>query len=52
MTSWRRKTGIEDLEVGAAFYRRATPRRTELIVVTKAGRFGYEWLVGYEVARR
>ena len=51
MTSWRRKTGIEDLEVGAGFYLRAMPRRTDLIVVTKAGRFGYEWIARYYVPR-
>jgi hypothetical protein len=30
-------------------YRVATPKRTQMTVVTRPGRFGFEWVVSYEV---
>jgi hypothetical protein len=49
VTSWRRSRQSENLSVSYAEYRAARPHR-HVTVVTKPGRLGFEWIVGYAVA--
>lgn len=51
LESWRRPGGTEELGVSADLAARLRPPGSVLIVVTKPGRFGYEWIVRYELAR-
>lgn len=47
--SWRPTKRRETIRVGARTYRGIVSKESKLIVQTKRGRFGFEWLVGYEV---
>lgn len=49
LASWRPKEGSEILEVSSSEYQRATPLHTKVRVVTKPGRFGFEWRVSYDI---
>lgn len=51
LDSWRKKGEVEKLEISSSLYRQITLKRTWLNVVTKPGKFGFEWLVGLGVAR-
>ncbi len=42
--SWRRGRRQEVLDVSEDLYRRAVPGETKLLVVTKPGRLGFEWV--------
>ncbi len=48
--SWRGEQP-EYVRVSIAQYARLVPKRSELVVVTRPGRLGFEWIVGSEVAR-
>jgi len=48
--SWRQPGTLEKLEVSSSLFDRIVPQQTRLIVVTKAGRLGHEWLVGLREA--
>ena len=43
--SWRSGRGTEKISVSSWEYGKLKPRESALTVVTKPGRFGYEWLV-------
>lgn len=47
--SWRADGGIEAIRVSSYDYDRIIPRKTEITVTTKPGKFKHEWLVGYKV---
>ena len=47
--SWRPTKMREDISVGARMYRRIVSKKSKLIVQTRRGRFGFEWLDGYEI---
>ncbi|HEV8675898.1 MAG TPA: hypothetical protein VGX21_17815 [Methylomirabilota bacterium] len=49
LESWRKPGGVESVRVRYSVYRVATPKRIRMTVVTRPGRFGYEWVVSYEV---
>lgn len=48
--SWRRKGERETFAVPRYLYEQITPKRTKMIILTKPGRFGYEWAAGYSIA--
>ncbi len=47
--SWRPGEKTERVRVSYSEYRRIEPDKTEVSVTTRSGRFGYEWLVGFEL---
>lgn len=51
LQSWRRPGRTEQLIVATSVHARLKPQRSTLLVATKPGRFGYEWVVRYELAR-
>jgi hypothetical protein len=50
--SWREDGRTEKLSITGSEYSKIIPYSTEIIVTTKPGKFGYEWLVGYQIEYR
>lgn len=50
LDSWRKRGEAEKLKISVSLYRQIVPKRTIMKVVTKPGRYGFEWLVTYSVA--
>lgn len=51
LDSWRTAGETEDLNIARSLYERIVPGRTLTTVITKPGRFSFEWVVGYHVAQ-
>lgn len=49
VNSWRRAGEDEDLSVPRPFHERIGPGQATITVVTKPGRFGFEWIVEYRL---
>lgn len=47
LKSWRAKRDIEKMRVSRSLYLQLTTDKSSMIVATKQGRFGFEWLVRY-----
>lgn len=47
LTSWRKKSGYENIEVGAGWYNNLKPG-DRLRIVTREGRLDFEWIVSWE----
>jgi hypothetical protein len=51
ITSWNGKAGGEKIKVSHTVYRRAKVDRSVLIVGTRPGRLGFEWITAYRIRR-
>lgn len=49
VASWRGENRTERIPVNRSVYDRLQPGATKMLVTTKPGRLGFEWLVGYEI---
>lgn len=51
LDSWRAAGKTEELNIASSLHKLIVPGRTLITVVTKPGRFSFEWIVGYHVAQ-
>jgi hypothetical protein len=47
--SWRDPGDVEKIHLNERDYQKVQPESTEMTVVTKPGRFGYEWIKEYRL---
>lgn len=48
VASWHGE-GLEELKVSGSDFAKIEPKKSSMTITTKPGRFGYEWVVGYEM---
>ncbi len=48
VTSWHGE-GSEELKVSGSDFAKIVPKKSSMKITTKPGRFGYEWLLRYEI---
>ena len=51
LDSWRRPGETEHLDITRGLYERIIPGQTLMMIVTKPGRFGFEWVVEYRLVQ-
>jgi hypothetical protein len=49
--SWRQGHDVEEIKVPHDTYSRAKPAETVMVLETREGRYGFEWIEGYQIER-